>query len=102
MSANEVKEQRVIIVGIAERTSEINECNVSLDELTRLIDTAGGEVVARVLQVKESFDPRTCIGKGKVMEIAELCGYEGLCIFSREFKLKVGKTPGEYRKSTAF
>lgn len=73
MNTNENKEARVITVGIAERSSEVEECNISLDELARLVDTAGGEVVARVLQVKESFDPRTCIGSGKVMEIAELC-----------------------------
>ena len=72
MNTNENKESRVIIVGIAERGSEVDECNVSLDELSRLVDTAGGEVVARVLQIKESFDPRTCIGSGKVKEIAEL------------------------------
>lgn len=73
MNTNETKEARVITVGIAERGSDVDECNISLDELARLVDTAGGEVVARVLQVKESFDPRTCIGSGKVMEIAELC-----------------------------
>ena len=73
MNTNENKEARVITVGIAERGSDVEECNISLDELARLVDTAGGEVVARVLQVKESFDPRTCIGSGKVMEIAELC-----------------------------
>ena len=73
MNTNENKEARVITVGIAERGSDVDECNISLDELARLVDTAGGEVVARVLQVKESFDPRTCIGSGKVMEIAELC-----------------------------
>ena len=93
MSINEAKEQRVIIVGIAERTSEINECNVSLDELTRLVDTAGGEVVARVLQVKESFDPRTCIGKGKVMEIAELCGNDEIDTVVFDFEL----TPAQIR-----
>jgi GTP-binding protein HflX len=93
MSINEAKEQRVIIVGIAERTSELNECNVSLDELTRLVDTAGGEVVARVLQVKESFDPRTCIGKGKVLEIAELCRNDEIDTVVFDFEL----TPAQIR-----
>ncbi len=62
-----------VIVGVAERGSDVEECERSLDELSRLLDTAGGEVHARVIQVKESFDPRTCIGSGKVKEISDLC-----------------------------
>ena len=62
-----------ILVGIAERGSELEECERSLDELERLLDTAGGTAFARVVQVKESFDPRTCIGSGKVKEISDIC-----------------------------
>lgn len=93
MNINENKESRVIIVGIAERTSELQECNISLDELSRLVDTAGGEVVARVVQVKESFDPRTCIGSGKVSEIAELCKGEEIDTVVFDFEL----TPAQIR-----
>ena len=93
MNTNENKESRVIIVGIAERGSEVDECNVSLDELSRLVDTAGGEVVARVLQIKESFDPRTCIGSGKVLEIAELCKAEDVDTVVFDFEL----TPAQIR-----
>ena len=63
---------KAILVTIAERASDVEECYRSLDELERLLDTAGGECFAKVVQVKESFDPRTCIGKGKVSEIADL------------------------------
>ncbi len=45
----------------------------SLDELARLLDTAGGVVVARIVQSKASPDPRTLIGSGKVQELAALC-----------------------------
>lgn len=61
-----------IIVSIAKCASELRECEKSLDELERLLDTAGAEVYARVIQVKESFDPRTCIGSGKVEEVKRL------------------------------
>ena len=67
------KKARAVLVAIAERSSEVEECEHSLDELERLLDTAGGECFARLLQVKESFDPRTCIGSGKVKELREVC-----------------------------
>ena len=75
-----------ITVGIAESGADVEECERSLDELARLLDTAGGEVYARIIQVKESLDPRTCIGSGKVKEISEICaaGEVGLVIFDLE------------------
>lgn len=55
--------------------STFEEYNVekSLDELERLLDTAGGKVFARMIQVKQTPDPRTFIGSGKLEELAELC-----------------------------
>ena len=73
MKDSEIVKSQAIIVGIAERGSDVPECERSLDELERLLDTAGGTVFARVIQVKDSFDPRTCIGSGKVKEISDLC-----------------------------
>ena len=77
---------KAILVGIAERGSDVAECERSLDELERLLDTAGGTAHSRVIQVKESFDPRTCIGSGKVKEIAEICqgGEVELVVFDFE------------------
>lgn len=73
MSNKELVSSDAILVGIAERGNDVAECDRSLDELERLLDTAGGTSVARVIQVKDSFDPRTCIGSGKVKEISEMC-----------------------------
>jgi len=42
-----------------------------LEELTRLVDTAGAEVVGRILQHIASPNPATLIGEGKVEEVAE-------------------------------
>lgn len=44
----------------------------SLDELERLADTAGAEVVGRVTQKLTAFNPSTLIGTGKLIEIAEM------------------------------
>ncbi len=82
-----------VLVGIVKSTSAYAECETSLDELSRLVSTAGAEVAARVIQVKESYDPRTLIGSGKVKEIAELAKNHGaeLIIFDEEL------TPAQIR-----
>ena len=87
MKDSEIVKSSAIIVSIAERGSDVPECERSLDELTRLLDTAGGDVFARVLQVKESFDPRTCIGSGKVKEISELCRDNAIELVIFDFEL---------------
>lgn len=69
---SEVKIEKAILVAIAKKNADLKECERSLDELSRLVDTAGAVAVARVIQVKETYDPRTLIGSGKVEEISEL------------------------------
>ena len=87
MKDTEIVKSDAIIVGIAERGSDVPECERSLDELERLLDTAGGSVAYRVIQVKDSFDPRTCIGSGKVKEISELCSANGIELVIFDFEL---------------
>ena len=55
------------------RSSDEVEAKVSLDELERLLETAGGEVVGIITQVREAPDHRTVVGKGKCEELSELC-----------------------------
>ncbi len=85
MEDNKIK--YAVLVTIAERGSDVDECERSLDELERLLNTAGGEAFAKIIQVKESFDPRTCIGKGKVGEISELCSANGVELVIFDFEL---------------
>ncbi len=87
MKETDIIKSQAILVSIAERGSDVPECERSLDELARLLDTAGGEVFARVLQVKDAFDPRTTIGSGKVMEIAEMCENAGIKLVIFDFEL---------------
>ena len=89
----EEKQSLAILVSIAERSSEVEESYRSLDELERLLNTAGAQAVAKVVQVKESFDPRTCIGKGKVTEISELCKAHEADLVVFDFEL----TPAQIR-----
>jgi GTP-binding protein HflX len=93
MKESEIVKSSAILVSIAERSSDVAECERSLDELERLLDTAGGTVFARVLQVKDSYDPRTCIGSGKVKEISELCKNNCIELVIFDFEL----TPAQIR-----
>ena len=43
----------------------------SLDELEELARSAGAQVAGRATQKKESFDPATVMGSGRLQEIAE-------------------------------
>ena len=49
------------------------DVNASLDELEELVKTADGEPVIRVVQKRSSYDKATCIGSGRLEEIADLC-----------------------------
>lgn len=44
-----------------------------LDELASLLETAGGQAVARLIQYRPTPDNATYIGKGKLEELKELC-----------------------------
>ena len=71
----EVKEiNRAVLVGLNAPglTREENADDRSLEELAALLDTAGGECLATVLQNKSAPDPRTFIGEGKAAEVREL------------------------------
>ena len=85
MNENEIKTS-AILVGIVTDRSDAEEVEKSIYELGQLLDTAGGEVFATVIQNKSTPDPRTLIGKGKVQEISELCANNGvkLVIFDEE------------------
>ena len=48
----------------------------SLDDLAELADTAGADTVIRVVQKRPSYEPATCIGSGRLTEMAELCERE--------------------------
>ena len=62
-----------VLVGIVTRGERDEDIDRSLDELEGLLTTAGGESFARLVQNKETPDPRTLIGSGKAAELAYLC-----------------------------
>ena len=74
MENQEIKNSRAVLVALCHDNADMEETEKSLDELTRLLDTAGGEVFARLIQIKDTPDVRTVIGSGKVTELKNLCG----------------------------
>lgn len=63
---------RAALVSVVTRGRTDAEVNAGLEELRRLLETAGGEAVFTMIQNKEAPDVRTYLGSGKV---AELCYY---------------------------
>lgn len=64
---------KAVLVNAIFRGDDKDEAEVSLDELERLLETAGGVCVARMTQIKPSAEAATYIGSGKIKELAELC-----------------------------
>lgn len=86
MELNENVFEKAILAAVNLPEMGEDECERSLDELESLLDTAGGEVFARVIQSKSHPDARTCFGSGKLAELGELCRNNdiGLVIFDNE------------------
>lgn len=68
MYENEERVERAILVCVD--TGEY-DAERSLDELQELAATAGAQIISRVIQKKDSFDPATVLGSGRLMEVAE-------------------------------
>lgn len=69
--------ERAVIVGMGLPGRSDADVAASLDELERLVDTAGGEVVHRATQRRVHPSPATHIGEGKIVEIRELTEQHG-------------------------
>ena len=69
--------ERVVLVGVVVRGVPRPEVVAHLDELAQLVDTAGGEAAARMIQERKSPDAATFIGKGKVGELSALAAEHG-------------------------
>jgi GTP-binding protein HflX len=61
--------EKIITVGVQYRNTSHRELNNSLNELSRLVKTAGGEIISVLIQKRMKPDPAYLIGEGKAMEI---------------------------------
>jgi GTPase len=76
----------VLVAAPRKGSADARAMQEHLDELARLVDTAGADVVGRVTQNIESPNPATLIGEGKVTELAARLEADGatLAIFDDE------------------
>jgi GTPase len=64
--------ERIILVGVVLPGLTDADVDQGLDELAQLVDSAGADVVGRVVQRRDAPDPATFVGRGKAEEIAAL------------------------------
>src|ERR1700739_3407476 len=64
--------EKIVLVGVTVPPEREEETEQHLDELSLLVDTAGADEAARVLQRRDHPDPATFVGKGKAEELREL------------------------------
>ncbi|HNS72045.1 MAG TPA: GTPase HflX [bacterium] len=74
MESNE--KERAVIVGLITRETPSWRVEDYLDELEQLADTAGAEVIERVVQARDRRDSAFMIGRGKAEELAQLARYQ--------------------------
>ena len=70
----DTKKERAVLAGLAAASMDEHErsSEVSMEELAALVETAGGEAVAMLIQSRPAPEPRSFIGDGKVREMKEL------------------------------
>jgi len=63
--------ERIVLAGVTFGPGSVDDTEAGLDELELLVDTAGADVVDRLVQRRHAPDPATFIGKGKAGELKE-------------------------------
>ena len=72
------KKERVVLVGVSTKDQDPVATRQHLAELARLADSAGAEIAGEVVQNRQTLDPATVLGAGKVKALAELCDAEDI------------------------
>ena len=95
MENTEIKRERAVLAGLSAASMDESErsTEISMEELAALVDTAGGDTVAIIMQSRPTPDPRSFIGDGKVREMKELIAMNDcdLAVFDNEL------TPAQLR-----
>ena len=82
----ETEQDRVLLVGLMTEDMSPQRFQDSLEELARLVESAGGEVLDTVQQKRSHPHPQTVVGQGKVEEIALGAHHLGanIIVFNRD------------------
>ncbi|MEO0126503.1 MAG: GTPase HflX [candidate division WOR-3 bacterium] len=66
------KRERTFLIGVSDGKLKRWELIQSLEELSNLTKTAGGDVIESFIQIRDKYDPALLIGKGKAQELSKL------------------------------
>ena len=69
----EGEREKAILVGVEPQGDDSGQVAYSMEELVRLADTAGADVLGQVLQKRNKLHAATFLGRGKAEEVAALC-----------------------------
>jgi GTP-binding protein HflX len=72
------RRERSLLIGLAVPGVPRPVVEEHLDELERLVHTAGGDVIARAVQERARPNPATLVGRGFLQRIADQCRDEGV------------------------
>ncbi len=88
------KRERVLLITVTRNPQERWEKFDAIEEMASLAETAGSEVVEKLIQHRQNFDPGTLIGSGKVNELKKIVAEHSIdtIIFNEEL------TPSQKRK----
>jgi GTP-binding protein HflX len=75
--STETRKPRALLVGVPTQEISDQENQESLQELARLADTLGFDVVGNMTQRRRSLTGKTILGEGKLMELAKRTGGTG-------------------------
>ena len=99
MQNTQEKRERAILAGLAAQSMDEHErsTEISMEELAALVETAGGETVAMLLQNRPTPDPRSFLGDGKVQELKALIEANDcdLAVFDNELSPSQMRVLGE-------
>ncbi|MBE6891385.1 MAG: GTPase HflX [Ruminococcaceae bacterium] len=65
--------EKAVLIAVQTKDITEEEAELSIAELGRLVETAGAEPCVSVVQKRENYDVASYIGRGKALEIAEIC-----------------------------
>jgi GTPase len=65
--------ERIVLVGVTFPHATLATTEAGLDELARLVGTAGADVMDRIVQRRATPDPATYLGRGKAEELLSVC-----------------------------
>ncbi len=65
--------ERIVLVGVVFPHTTLAQTEAALDELALLVDTAGADVMERLIQRRSAPDAATYLGAGKAEELRSIC-----------------------------